>query len=235
MEQYAYLAGCAILFTLFWLPLYLYRRETRPAMLLMSAFAAPLGPLTTLFYWHDYWMPLYAVPALTGLEDFIFSFLIGGVAGAAYSVAFGLSAPGPRPRGKRWWAAGLALAGMLVLYVGTLLGFNSMYVSYALLGVLAFILIAYRPRLIVPALFGAVATAAAMLVMYQVWFYLFPSTVLWWNLGALSGTLISGVPIEELYWGAAWGFFAGAGFEFVAQSRYILTNGPPAHKGREVS
>ena len=147
--QYAYLVGCTILFGLFWLPLYLRCKSLRKEMLLMSALAAPLGPLTTLFYWADYWQPQYAIPQLTGLEDFIFSFLIGGVAGVVYEAFFGKRTTRPFVKHKKLWALGAFPFGIVWMYSGAvLLDFNSIYTSILLLITFGLLLIFIRPDLV---------------------------------------------------------------------------------------
>lgn len=233
--QYAYLVGCLLFGTLFWLPLYVARPALRREMLFMSILSAPLGLITTLFFLHDYWHPLFAVPQLFALEDFLFSFFVGGFAGAVYQGVFGKLAV-PRPRYKRAKIAAMVVVGLATMYVGTtVLGYNSIYVATALLLVLGGALVVGRPGRLPGALFAALATAAAMLVMYQLWFALFPQALLWWDLHNLSGILVGGtVPLEELLWGGAWGFFAASLFEFVAGSRYIQKYGTRTNTDRAI-
>lgn len=223
MYTYAYLAGCLMLLILFWVPLYLrLGTRDRSVMLLLSALSAPLGPITVLFFWHDYWSPLYAFPALAGLEEFIFSFLIGGIGGGAYQALVGGTVPVLELRQKRLWAFGLAGVSLTLFYYGTfVLGINSLYTSLVILGLLAACELAYAKHLWPRAVVGALCTAGAMFIMYQIWFLIFPDALSFWNTPALSGIYVLSVPLEELLWGALWGAFAGPAYVFVATSRYI--------------
>lgn len=223
MYSYAYLIGCSILFVLFWVPLYLKLgpQESR-GMLLLSALSAPLGPLTVLFFWHDYWSPLYAFSLLAGLEEFMFSFIIGGIGGGAYQAFIGGPVPVLTLTHKRLWAFGLAGVSLTMFYVGTfVLGVNSLYVSLCIMAFLTTCELMYAPQLWPRAVAGALCTAGAMFVMYQIWFLIFPSALSFWNTSALTGVYVQLVPLEELLWGALWGAFAGPAYVFVSMSRYV--------------
>jgi hypothetical protein len=220
--QFAYLTGCAILGGLFWLPIFVLRPQLRKELLLMSAFSAPLGIVTTYFYLADYWHPIFAFQHFFALEDFIFAFFIGGFAGTIYEAVFGKKLGRPYTPYKRYWAMGVFPFGVLWLYVGALLGFISIYSSIVLLMLLGCILIYLRPDLRASAFFSAIMTAIALFITYQVWFLFYPTLIAeWWVVHNLYGVFIFKVPIEEMLWAGAWGFFAGPVFEFVAGSRYI--------------
>ncbi len=220
--QYAYLVGNVILAVLFWLPIYIYCKDLRREMLLMSLLAAPLGPLTTIFFLNDYWTPAFIFGAWFPLEDFLFAFLIGGVGGVAYEAFFGKKTSRPLVKHKRMWALVIFPLGLLWMFAATSLGYTSIYASIALLLLLGLILIIYRPDLRHAAIFSAVMTGLMMFVMYQVLLLLYPNLIgEWWHIENLSLVFVYGVPLEEILWGASWGFFAGPVFEFVAGSRYI--------------
>lgn len=65
--QYAYLIGNLFFLTV-WVILFLYRRDLRRKMLIMSLVIAPMGPISQLFYLRDYWQPQLFNGWLIGIE-----------------------------------------------------------------------------------------------------------------------------------------------------------------------
>ena len=87
--QYAYLVGDFFL-GIVWLLLFLFRKDLRIKMLIMSVLVAPLSPIAELFYLRDYWQPEFMTGrSFTGIEDILFSFFIGGISGVLYEEFFG--------------------------------------------------------------------------------------------------------------------------------------------------
>ena len=54
--------------------------------------------------------------------------------------------------------------------------------------------------------------------LWNLWIYLSPSTISWWNLHNLSGIVIGIVPIEEVFFGLGFGCLIGPLYEFLTES-----------------
>jgi hypothetical protein len=70
-----------------WLTLFFLRKDLRREILSMSIFATPFAALD-IFFVPSYWQPVTFLNIPVGIEGFIFSFEIGGVAAAVYPEVF---------------------------------------------------------------------------------------------------------------------------------------------------
>lgn len=211
---YAYLIA-SILLLFIWLYLYLTKPGSSKKMLLVSFLTAPLG-LTEPLFVPSYWLPftLFDLARQTGfdLESLLFSFAVGGITAVLYESLWGKSrkpvstheAHQVRHRFHRL-ALLLPIISFGVLYFLTPL--NPIYST-----ILAMIIGAIATGLCRPDLIRAMLTASFLfLSIYFVVFligfvWLFPGYVeAVWNLPAISGILVAGVPIEELLFAALLG------------------------------
>ena len=85
--QYTYFIGDLILLAL-WLILFLYRKDTRKEMLVISLVFGFIGPFVELVHVLDWWKPLTITGTIIGVEDVLFGFGIGGVASVVYEHLF---------------------------------------------------------------------------------------------------------------------------------------------------
>ena len=180
-----------------------------------SIFMAPFG-LTEPLFVPSYWNPpsLFELAQRTGfdIESIIFSFAIGGLGAVLYNrlTRRRLEAVAPEERRHarhRWhrWALAMPFALFPVLYF---LPWNPIHAGIAsmLLGAIAAVLC--RPDLKANTLLGG--------VLFLAFYTIFLLGLKWsapgyieqvWNLKALSGVLIYGLPLEELLFGFAFGLF----------------------------
>lgn len=216
-----------------WSVTYLALRDPdgRREMLVTSAITSLFG-LTEPVFVPAYWLPpsLFDLAAKTrfDIESLLFSFGIGGLAVALYEVVL----PGRhaavleherahRRHRLHVWAVASGPVAFGMLYVATPL--NPIY-SATLAFVMGGAFTAYcRPDLVV----RMVASGGIFLALYFVYFWTltlaFPAYVaLVWNLPALSGVLVAGVPAEELLFAATFGFMWSSTYEHVAWRRHTL-------------
>lgn len=196
-------------------------------MLWASLFTTPFG-LTEPLFVPEYWSPpsLFDLARTTGfdIESLIFCFGIGGMGAVLYNLLTGKelskvsAAERKSPRHKlHHWALGTPFIAFPLLYP---LPWNPIYPSIAamILGALAAILC--RPDLARKTWVGA--------LLFLGYYALFLLGLEWtapgyiervWNLAALSGLAIAGVPIEELLFAAAFGaYWAGIYDHFTWQT-----------------
>jgi Lycopene cyclase len=191
------------------------RAPSRPRMLRVSAATSLLG-LTEPIFVPRYWNPpsLFDLASRTGfdLESLVFCFAIGGIGSVLYDTLT-RHEPAPMPRRERNFARhrlhAAALATPFVAFpMLYALPWNPIYPGIAALalGSAANVLCRRDPgrkTLIGGALFlGLYALFMAMLAVFA------PGYIeRVWNLSALSGVLLAGIPLEELAFGFAFGMY----------------------------
>ncbi len=84
---YTYLIGNFILF-IPWLILFLRRKDTKKEMLIISLIFGFAGIVSEYIFIKDWWKPLTITGTPIGIEDFLFGFLIGGIASVIYEHLF---------------------------------------------------------------------------------------------------------------------------------------------------
>lgn len=200
-------------FLLPWVLLYALFPQHRVAMWWASVFMALFG-LTEPIFVPRYWNPpsLFELAQRTGfdIESIIFSFAIGGIGAVLYnSVArkrlTGIELQQRRGRRHGWhrWALAVPFASFPILYF---LPWNPVYAGIAAMVLGAIAAVLCRPDLKFNTLVGGIL----FLVLYTA----FLLGLKWsapgyieqvWNLKAISGIVIYGLPLEELLFGFAFG------------------------------
>jgi hypothetical protein len=205
----------SVVFLLPWFWLYLANPGRRKGMWRTSLATALLG-LTEPIYVPIYWNPpsLFELAQRTGfdIESLIFAFAIGGIGSVLYDTLLrrdlaSVSVAEKRSSRHRFhrWALLLPFFLFVPLYF---LPWNPIYPSLisALIGVITSVIC--RPDLLRKTVIGGLL----FLGLYTA----FMLGVLWfspgyieqvWNLRALSGILIAGIPLEELLFGFTFGMY----------------------------
>lgn len=212
--DYAYLIASLFLL-LVWLFFYWITPQSRKKMLLVSIVTAPLG-LTEPFFVPSYWLPftLFDMARKTrfDVESILFSFAVGGIAAIVYEAFWGVNRKKVfihEQHQSRHRIHKLALISPIISFflLYTFTSLNPIYSS-----ILAMIVGAIATWYCRPDLASAMRTGSILfLVLYFVVFlvgfvWLFPGYIeAVWNLPAISGMLIAGVPIEELLFAASLG------------------------------
>lgn len=205
----------ASLFLLPWLALYVWFPAHRRAMIWASLFTTPFG-LTEPLFVPEYWNPpsLFDLARITGfdIESLIFCFGIGGTGAVLYNVITGArseSMPAGEKHGPRHRYHWLAIAAPFIAFAALyFLPWNPIYPGIASMFLGAGATMICRPDLKVKTWVGG----ALFLVYYATFFWglegLSPGYVeRVWNLGALSGSVVMGLPLEELIFAVAFGMY----------------------------
>ena len=190
---------------------------------------APFGFTEPLFV-PEYWNPpsLFELAQRTGfdIESIIFSFAIGGIAAVLYNIITRKRLEPLRPderhrNWRRWhrWALATPLALFPILYF---LPWNVIYAGIAAMIAGAIAAVLCRPDLKANTLAGGVL----FLAIYTVFLLALKSSAPGyieqvWNLKALSGGLIYGLPLEELLFGFAFGLFWTGIYEHFTWKRSV--------------
>jgi hypothetical protein len=205
-------------FLLLWVVLYLLNPGHRKVMWRTSSATALLG-LTEPIFVPSYWNPpsLFELASRTGfdIESLIFAYAIGGIGAVLYDTLRrqDLVAMSPQERQRplhRFHLANLLLP--FVLFVPLyFLPWNPIYASIACLVIGAVASVVCRPDLTGKTLAGGALFFGlyAVFMLGLKWFA--PGYIeRVWNLPALRGGLIYGIPVEELLFGLSFGsYWAG--------------------------
>lgn len=202
-------------FLLLWLVIYLANSTHRKVMRRASLVTALFG-LTEPIFVPVYWNPpsLFELAQRTGfdIESVIFAFAIGGIGCAAYDTLtkrdFAPVSAAER-RGLRHRLHLLALLAPYVLFVPLyLLPWNPIYPSLVSLLVGAVASVACRPDLLRRTLLGGLLFFGLYGIFMLGLVLTSPGYIEQvWNLPALSGILIAGIPLEELLFGIGFGLY----------------------------
>jgi hypothetical protein len=204
-----------------WAGLYIALPSQRNVMILVSLLTAPLG-LTEPIFVPEYWDPpsLFDLARNTGfdIESVVFSFAIGGVGVVLYNALTGARyAPVEATERRRplhrhhYLALSAPFLSFPVLYA---LPWNPIYAAIAAMVVGGVATVLCRPDLKTKTWVGAVLFVAYYSAFFIGLAWLSPSYVARvWNLPALSGVVIAGIPLEELLFAASFGLYWAGAYE----------------------
>jgi hypothetical protein len=205
-------------FLLVWVLLYALCPRQRRAMRWASLYTAPFGLSEPLFV-PAYWNPpsVFDLAQRTGfdLESLIFCFAIGGVGSVLYNVVTGsrLEAvpAAERHRQHHRWHRPALLTPFVTLPVLLVFPWNPIYPAILALAAGALATVACRPDLKTKTLIGAALFCGYYFVFMLALDAFVPGYIEQvWNLPALSGVRVLGIPAEELAFGLAFGaYWAG--------------------------
>lgn len=219
-DQYVWFAW-ATAFLVPWIMLYLAFPAYRAMMRWASVYTMPFG-LTEPLFVPIYWNPpsLFGLAQRSGfdIESLIFTFAVGGVASVLYAA---LTRGSPRAflaeprREKAHKYHRLALAAPFIAFpILYLFPWNPIYAASVALLIAAGAAMLCRPDLKTEAWTGG--------LLFLAFYVLFLFGLEWtapnyiervWNLPALSGVLLLGMPVEELLWAFAFGMYWSGVYE----------------------
>ena len=226
--QYVWLTWASA-FMLPWGALYLVNPQQRAVMWRTSLGTMPLG-LTEPLFVPEYWNPpsLFDLAARTGfdVESLIFCFAIGGIGAVAYNTITRqklVAVPAQEKTQHVHRFHRYALAAPYVLFVPLyFLPWNPIYPSMVCLIVGAIASILCRPDLARKTFLGG----ALFLAIYTVFMFgletIAPGYIeSVWNLPALSGIAVWGIPVEELMFGFTFGMYWTGIYEHFSWRRSV--------------
>ena len=207
----------------FWSVLFVANRGKRRAMWHTSLVTALFG-ITEPIFVPRYWNPpsLFELAQRTGfdIESFIFAFAVGGIGMILYTALarrelVPLGAEERRESRHRFHRAVL-VAPFVLLVPAYLLPWNPIYPSLVALALGALGSVACRPDLMRNTLVGG----GLFLLLYGAFMlglrWLAPGYIeAVWNLPALRGGLVYGIPLEELLFGLTFGMYWSGVYEHV--------------------
>ncbi|MEX2017188.1 MAG: lycopene cyclase domain-containing protein [Candidatus Pacearchaeota archaeon] len=207
-----------------WLIVFLLGKNTRKEMFFVSLFTMPFG-LTEPLFVPEYWNPpsLFNLAATTGfdIESLIFTFAVGGIGSVIYESIFKsrqIKMNKQEMHSKRHQYHLLALFSPVIVFI--LLFFltklNPIYSASIALFVGGIATILCRPDLKKEILYSGLIFLGIYFVFFLFFNLAYPFAVeRFWNLSAISGILVLGVPLEELIFAMVYGLMWGSVYEHV--------------------
>jgi hypothetical protein len=212
--QYVWLIWSSV-FLIQWSLLYLFRPGFRRKMLRVSLATSLLGLSEPIFV-PEYWNPpsLFNLAQRTGfdIESLIFCFAIGGIGAVIYNALASkeiVEVPHAEQRtGRHRWHRLAIVSPYLAFPVLYFLPWNPIYPGIVAMALGGIANVLCRPDLLRNTLVGG----ALFLFLYAVSML---SLIIFapgyiaqvWNLPALSGLLLGGIPLEELAFGFTFGLY----------------------------
>lgn len=214
----------SLLFLIVWLIIFLFRKELRKEMFWVSVFTAPFG-LTEPLFVPEYWNPpsLFNLALKIGfdIESLIFSFAIGGMGAVIYGVFFKIKYKKMSKHeihNKRHRFHLMTLISPLIIFVVLffLTNLNPIYSAIVAMFIGGISAILCRPDLKEKVLVGGALFLGLYLLFFFFFNLIYPGLVKEiWNLSAISGILILGVPIEELMFAFSFGMLWSSVYEHI--------------------
>jgi hypothetical protein len=213
----------ALSWNVVWLILYVAKPHLRRQMRWVSLFTALTGLSEPIFV-PSYWNP----PSLLNLastthfdvESLVFSWATGGIGSVLYEVMLNAKhrkmAAGELRLERRWvHMASLASLPAVFAVLYFLTDLNPIYCVSAALFVGAIAAVVCRPDLGWNTLLGGLLFMGLYFVLFFLIILVFPSFMAAWNMPALTGVLVLGVPLEELMFAFTFGMMWSSVYEHI--------------------
>ncbi len=223
--QYAWFIWSLILLVI-WLIVYisLGDKDSKKEMLHVSLWTSLLG-LTEPIFVPEYWNPLslFDLARKTGfdIESFIFAFGVGGLAVIIYELIFKVKhkkipiIERLKPRHK-YHLQILFSAPLIFFALLIFTDLNPIYSTFIALMGGGFLTWYCRPDLKKKMIVSAFTFTALYFLYFLTLIVIYPGYVEQvWNLSAISGILIVGIPVEELMFAFGLGFFWSSVYEHI--------------------
>ncbi len=214
----------SLIFLAVWIALFIFRKGLRKEMLWASILTAPFGltePLFVPLYWNP--QSLFNLAATTGfdIESIIFSFAIGGIGSVLYELIFKAKHKKTtkhemHEKRHRWHLFTLILPIIifLILYFSTPL--NPIYSASISMFIGGIAALFCRPDLKKRIFIGGFLFLGLYFIFFLLFNLAYPGIVeRVWNLGAISGILILGIPMEELIFAITFGMLWSSYYEHI--------------------
>lgn len=224
----------SLLFLAGWILLFLLTKENEVRREVVGAsLAACVFGFTEPIFVPRYWDPpsLFNLAQTTGfdLESFIFTFAVGGIVVGLFERLFSVRHRPLEPEDTRFsqaFSLGTITAAMVLLFT-IVVAFSPVNPIYAAIGTLfsgGILALWFRPDLTKKMVVSMFLFAALYVTYFLYLVFAAPGYVTSvWDLRALSGVLISGIPLEEILFALGFGFFWSGIYDLYAWRRVEIS------------
>jgi hypothetical protein len=226
--QYTYLIWVGIFF-LIWIALYLWRKDVRKEMLIISFLFGIGGIISEVIHIQDWWQPLTITNTKVGIEDFLIGAFIGGVAAVIYELIYNKKVKIKKAKKKEKFKRNINFYFIAIILLSLFLGsfyflkINSFYSSIIAFLISTFIIWVKRKDLIKDSIFSGFLLLVIGSVVYYILLTIQPEFInKFWYLESIWYTkLFLGVPIAEYIWYFLAGAFIGPLYEYWQEGKLI--------------
>ncbi len=218
--RYTYLL-MALTFFIVWLILFIWRKNTRKEMIIMSLVFTLAGPLTEVVYTQDWWKPLTLTNTAIGPESLVAGFMIGGIASVIYEDIFKkkikIRRIGKVKKEKENFLFILIILISAALLFGSfyLLKVNSLVATIVATLIPTFFIWIKRKDLILDSLATGILLVIVASFVYSVLEFLTPDWVhAFWYFKNIPNIIIFNLPLDDIVWYFFTGLFVGPLYEF---------------------
>ena len=212
-------------FIFIWIILFTWRKDIRKEMLIMSTLWGFVGLIAGKIYIKDWWCPLTIMGIIPSIEDFIFGFVIGGIASIIYQALF---LKKMKRINKQYKTRNLNIISLLsllgIIFIGTvyILKVNTLIASILAWGVPLIIIYIRRKDLIKNSLISGLIITIIAVFIYQLTEIITPGWInLFWSFEFFGNLTILKIPLEEYIWFFLAGAFIGPLYEYWQEAKLI--------------
>jgi len=215
-----------------WLLIWVSKSRLRKEMFWVSLFTMPFG-LTEPLFVPEYWNPpsLFNLAAKTGfdIESLIFSFAVGGIGAVLYEALVKMKHQKMTKHEKhkkqhRFHLLALSSPFIIFTLLFLLTELNPIYLASIAMFSGGIAAILCRPDLKKKLLLGGISFLFLYFVFFLSFNIIYRGIVLEiWNLQAISGILIIGVPLEELIFAFTFGMMWSSVYEHALWFKVVKT------------
>jgi hypothetical protein len=212
-----------LLFLVVWTILFLWRKDVRKEMLGMSIFFGIAGLIVEAIYIQDWWRPLTITGTLIGIEDFLFGFVIGGIAAVIYEEVFKKKLKRTKKKNtefkSKYFGLLLPIIFVVSIYVFNL---NTFIASILAFGIPTIIIYITRKDLIKDSLLSGALVLGVSIIVYTILELITPGWVnAFWYFKNVPNIIILNVPIDDFIWYFLAGAFIGPFYEYWQNKKLV--------------
>jgi hypothetical protein len=198
-----------------WVILYFAKSFAHQKMWKIGLLLAPFAVLDVITV-PVYWSPITLFNFPVGIEGFLFTFFITGIASSLYDISK------PRQNAVVKLQAKLLLP-LMVPAIYTLLvvlyfKLNPIYLFIIGFLSMGMVIVCIRKDLFWGALRSSVLFGILYISVFTIWLLLIPSNIDWWNSVNLSGLHVGLVPFEEVLFAFSLGVFVGPLYDYLTNN-----------------
>lgn len=193
-----YLLGSLFLLSI-WFLIFIWQKKLRKEMLIASLIVTPAA-LSEVFFVPGYWLPDTIGNPKLSIEDFIFSFAVGGIIAVIYEVFMKGKVKHQRLcncyNGEVFHGLILGVGVIAIFLTYAIFKINFMYAVYVGIVVDVLLIVVTRPDLLKKVLYSSLLFGLLYFFFFLMLSSLAPDFIKHWNLSNLSGIIILSVPLE---------------------------------------
>ena len=217
-----------LIFLAIWLTLFIWRKDVRRKILFLSIAFGVIGLIVEPIHILDWWKPITITNTPVGIEDFLYGFCMGGIAGVIYEEIFKKRIRVRKEKQKNILSGNFKL---LIFILSFLLAFvimfyifriNTFISAITLLSLGTIIMCSIRPDFIPDSLFSGILILIIGFIAYSITNLITPGWVnAFWYFRNVPHIIFLNVPIDDIVWLFLTGTFIGPLYEFWVHGKLV--------------